>query len=321
MFFCFYPIHANAPSSLADDETGSKVSQRSDTPHEATAAIDQVKNEPNKPQPQPIDKNDASIQLPTTGQSAAATEDEPQQVDQTSPEEVTGSNEGLTPSPPASAEPIPDSTNQLIKRVEGIHNMVGITFDDGPVPQMTEQYLAVLDKLNVRATFFMIGQRIKYYPELARQVVEQGSEIGSHSWQHDRLDQTTADTIAKDLLSVANQVQADVGRSLSLFRPPYGRRSDTLLTVAEQLSFKVIIWDVDPRDWEDPPPEKIVASILEQVKPGSIIVMHEGHPNTLKALPDIIQKLRERGLEPVPVSEMLNHNQAQLDSNSTIGGN
>jgi len=246
--------------------------------------------------------------VPSTGQSVAVTEDEPAKVNQGNPADTTEPDQSLisqtTIAPPAN--PTSEATDQLIKRVDGINNMVALTFDDGPFPQMTAQYLAVLDRLNVRATFLMVGQRIKDYPELARKVVQYGSEIGSHSWGHARLDQLTAEAIAEDLRLVENQVQTNLGLEISLLRPPYGGRNDNVLAVAKQLGYKVIIWDVDPRDWEDPPPEKIVAGVLEQVKPGSIIIMHEGHPNTLKALPVIIQRLRERGLEPVPVSEMLN---------------
>ncbi|WP_449241437.1 polysaccharide deacetylase family protein [Desulfoscipio gibsoniae] len=317
--FCwfFYPTHAKAPSNLPEDQAGADISQQPNTPDKTTLPVNREPQAPVKPQQQSDDKN-IGKQTPSSGagQNASVTQNEPLDAAHENPESTTKPNEGLTPQPPAAspAKPVSGSTDQLIKRVDGIDNMVAITFDDGPFPKMTEQYLAVLDKLNAKATFFMVGQRIKYYPELARQVVEQGSEIGSHSWQHAHLDQLTKDAIIKDLNDVADQVQDTVGRKISLLRPPYGGRSDNLLAAARQLGYKVIIWDVDPRDWEDPLPEKIVAGVLEQVKPGSIIVMHEGHPNTLQALPDLIQKLRERGLEPVLVSEMLNQVQSQPEN-------
>ncbi len=300
-FFCLFPTNANAPSSISINETGLKISRQVKATHEKTIRPGQ---------PQVEEKNSIPVQssVPSTGQSVAVTEDEPAKVNQGNPADTTKPDQSLisqtTIAPPAN--PKSEATDQLIKRVDDINNMVALTFDDGPFPQMTAQYLAVLDRLNVRATFFMVGQRIKDYPELARKVVQYGSEIGSHSWGHARLDQLTAEAIAEDLRLVENQVQTNLSREISLLRPPYGGRNDNVLAVAKQLGYKVIIWDVDPRDWEDPPPEKIVAGVLEQVKPGSIIIMHEGHPNTLKALPVIIQRLRERGLEPVPVSEMLN---------------
>ncbi len=323
--FCFYPTHADTPSnSLQDqtmtDETTTNTEIITDpkpiVPDQATPALDRETEITDNIHPQPSDKNDASIQTssPGTEQNATATKNELIEISHESPENLPESNEGLTPlSPIPLEEPTADTTSQLIKRVEGINDMVSITFDDGPYPQLTEQYLEVLDKLNVRATFFMVGSRIKVYPELARQVVEQGNEIGSHSWQHARLDKLTADAIIEDLNNVKNQIQADTGQEVKLLRPPYGACSDTLLATAKQLGYQIVTWDVDPRDWEDPAPEKTAAGILENVKPGSIIILHEGHPNTLQALPVIIQKLRERGLEPVPVSVMLNQNITQME--------
>lgn len=318
--FCvfFYPTYAHPPSSLNEEYTGEDTNQQKNEPHESTPAANQGTNEPGQSQWQSGDKNGApeKFSSPGTGQNVFPVQEEPTEVvAPETPENITNPGESLTPQSPAPPVlPASNTGNQLIKRVDGTHNMVAITFDDGPFPQMTEQYLAVLDKLNARATFFMVGQRIEYYPELACRVVEQGSEIGSHSWQHARLDELTAEAIAEDMRLVANQVQAAVGQTVSLLRPPYGGRSDVLLATAEQHGYKVIIWDVDPRDWEDPPPDQIVASVLGQVQPGSIIVMHEGRVNTLQALPVIIQKLRERGLEPVTVSEMLNRDSTQLEN-------
>lgn len=209
------------------------------------------------------------------------------------------------PQQPMAVEPPPEGYPQIVKRVE-VKGKVGLSFDDGPFPGMTEQYLDVLEKYDTRATFFMIGQQVNLYPGLARKVVEQGSEIGSHTWRHDRLDQLETEQIFANLQSVAEYVYDTVGKEISLLRPPYGRHSEAVVTVAQELNQQLILWDVDPRDWEDPPPNEIVAKIMDQTKPGSIIVLHEGHKNTLQALPEIIQKLRERDLEPVPISELFN---------------
>lgn len=320
--FCFYPTHA--PSSLPEEETGVGTSQQPSAPNETIpTVVYQETVSPSQPPPQLGDNNGVSTQPPTPSNEQSVTEsedepieDKPIEVNQENPGDITEPNPSLTPETPT-APPVntaPESTNQIIKRVEGINNMIALTFDDGPYPQMTAQYLAVLDKLNVQATFFMIGQRIEYYPELARKVVQYGSEIGSHSWQHARLDQLTMDDIVQDLTLVENQVQINLGQEINLLRPPYGRYNDNVLAAAEQLGYKVITWDVDPRDWENHPPEKIVSGVLEQARPGSIVVMHEGQPNTLEALPVIIEKLREYGLEPVTVSEMLNQDPTQMES-------
>ncbi|KAF1084807.1 Peptidoglycan-N-acetylglucosamine deacetylase [Sporotomaculum syntrophicum] len=310
-FLCIFPTLAHAPSSSTVQINGVKISG-AQAPSEVKQTINQRTGQPGQPPQQPVNNNDLSEQAATsgTGQIVAAV-DEP--TEQSNPENIAETQASLsppvTPSPPE--QPINQLSDQLIRRVNGVNNLVAITFDDGPVPQITAQYLAVLDKLNVRATFFMVGQNINQYPELACKVVRYGNEIGSHSWRHAKLDKLTADEIGEDLSLAEYHVQINLGQPVNLFRPPYGIRNDTILAVANELGYQVIIWDVDPRDWEDPPPEYIVASVLGQVQPGSIILLHEGHPNTLKALPVIIQKLRERGLEPVTVSELLSHNPAQ----------
>jgi len=308
--FCFYPTHANTPSSLSAAETGTQVSQQVYAPPDTTLPVDLDTGSPSQVPPILEEQSPA----PSSGPSNLVAVKEATEVNQDNQGGTVEPAQSLTPLPSTTppAAPTSDDSNQLIKRVDSINNQVAITFDDGPIPDMTAQYLAVLDKLNARATFFMIGQNMEQYPELVHKVVQYGNEIGSHSWQHSRLDQLTPDAIAADFLLAENLMQTDLGQKASLFRPPYGRRNAEVLAVAKQLGYQVIIWDIDPRDWENPPPEKIIANILEHVKPGSIILMHEGRPNTLKALPIVIQKLRERGLEPVPVSEMLSQNPGQL---------
>ncbi len=311
-FLFFFSTFAHAPSSSTVQINGVKISGQAQASPEVKQTINQQTGQPDQPPQQSVNNNDLPEQATTSGTGQIATAvGEP--TEQSNPEDIIEPQASL--SPPVTPAPPEQSINQLsdqlIRRVNGVNNLVAITFDDGPIPQMTAQYLAVLDEFNVRATFFMVGQNINQYPELAGKVLRYGSEIGSHSWRHARLDKLTADEISEDLSLAEYQVQINLGQQVNLFRPPYGIRNDTILAVAKELSYQVIIWDVDPRDWEDPPPEYIVASVLGQVQPGSIILLHEGHPNTLKALPVIIQKLRERGLEPVTVSELLNHNLAQ----------
>jgi len=205
----------------------------------------------------------------------------------------------------------PFPTDQLIRRVEGVDNMVALTFDDGPYPEKTDEYLAVLEKYNAHATFFLVGQRMQYYPELAQKIVQSGQEVSSHSWSHARLDKMGADSIRQDFELVNEQAQSILGKSLNLFRPPYGGSNSTLLEVAGQMGYYSITWDVDPQDWEGYSPENIVSNILQFAQPGSIILLHEGRQNTLDALPAIISGLRERGLEPVSVSVLMSQPNAQ----------
>lgn len=234
----------------------------------------------------------------------------PVTVEPAAPGDETGatSPEPVEAAPPLNHAPAPQQPGnpvQLIKRVENVSSKVALTFDDGPFEDMTPQYLAVLQQYNARATFFMVGQRVGIYPGLAQQVVDQGSEIGSHSWRHAYLDQLEPGAVAADLRDTAQQIHNLLGQEVTLLRPPYGRHSESVLTKARELNQKVVLWDVDPRDWEEPPPAVIASRVLDKIKPGSIVVLHEGKKNTLLALPLILEKLQERGLQAMTVSELL----------------
>ncbi|MGI6575093.1 MAG: polysaccharide deacetylase family protein [bacterium] len=182
---------------------------------------------------------------------------------------------------------------------------VALTFDDGPYPERTEQYLKVLAEYGVKATFFVVGERVEIYPEQLQSIYAQGCEIGSHSWDHSRLDKAQPQVSMADLEKVRKSVYRFTGQDIKFVRPPYGCYSQALIDAASELGQHLVLWNVDPRDWEDPKPEEIVSRVMGQVKPGSIIILHEGKKNTLEALPVIIEKLRERGLEPVSVSQLL----------------
>lgn len=188
---------------------------------------------------------------------------------------------------------------------QDVPGKVGLSFDDGPYPGLTEKYLEVLTRYEVTATFFMVGERVRWFPELAQKVTAQGSEIGSHSQKHARLDQEEAAAVLADLQAAAGEIKRATGQQVRLFRPPYGRYSQALLAAAGQVNQRVILWSVDPRDWEDPLPEVIAQQVLAKARDGAIIILHEGHKNTLEALPAIIAGLRQQQLEPVPVSLLL----------------
>lgn len=291
LIFCsvfLFPIGFQYPASYSTEELATPVTQTTTNPKPGTQS-----------EPGPGDANSKPAST-----HALAVETTPVE-----PTPGTPASLELTPVAPTPAEPA-----QPIRRLD-VQNKVGLSFDDGPNPKMTGQYLKVLQEHNVKATFFMVGQQVKYYPGEAQKVIQQGSEIGSHSWRHARLDKLQAKEIKADFHSVVEQVYATTKSTTSLFRPPYGRLNETVLAAAQQLNQQVILWDVDPRDWENPTPQQIVQRVLNQVKPGSIILLHEGYPNTLEALPMIITKLRERGLEPVPVSELLEqYEKSQLET-------
>lgn len=177
---------------------------------------------------------------------------------------------------------------------------VALTFDDGPGPY-TSQILDTLDSRGVKATFFEIATAIPRFPEVVRRQVASGMEVGSHTVTHRQLpllplaeQQREADG-ASDRL-----VEAGAPRPV-MMRPPYGAwNQDT-----RRLGYSLILWNVDSEDWKNRDAQVTTNNIMAQVRPGSIVLMHDIHPSTAAALPGIIDRLQEEGYTLVTVSQLL----------------
>ncbi|MFE6776647.1 polysaccharide deacetylase family protein [Streptomyces sp. NPDC057702] len=184
---------------------------------------------------------------------------------------------------------------------------VALTFDDGPDPVHTGQVLEILDRYDVRATFFCVGHHVVALPDLVRQLAAGGHEVGNHTWSHPFLPDLTPDQLREQLDRTAEAVERVTGQAPARFRPPYGGvNPEVLATLAEHPS-TLTLWDVDSHDWSRPGPERIAETVLRAVEPGSVVLMHEGagdRGQTVLALPTIIEGLLERGLELVTVSDL-----------------
>jgi peptidoglycan/xylan/chitin deacetylase (PgdA/CDA1 family) len=178
---------------------------------------------------------------------------------------------------------------------------LALTFDDGP-SDYTDDFLAVLREKDVRATFFEVGQVMPGREEVMRQILAEGSEIGDHTMDH--VEYPGYDQIA----GAAARIKAYTHFEPCLFRPPGGAVDPEVIATAGSLGMRTVNWDVDPRDWSLPGAEAIYANVAGHVRPGSIILMHDGggpRGETLDALPRIIDTLRRRGFRFATVSELL----------------
>ena len=181
---------------------------------------------------------------------------------------------------------------------------VALTFDDGPSPD-TRRILAALKRLHVRATFFVVGRLAERYPKLVRREFAAGMGVGSHSYSHpyrppfERLPR--AQILAE--IERANEVLGSLWRVPSLFRPPGGSFSSYVIEAAAVSGERIVLWSVDPRDWKAGTTEKqIVQRVLGAVRPGSIVLLHDGggdRSQTVKALPEIVRGIRAKGLKLV----------------------
>jgi peptidoglycan-N-acetylglucosamine deacetylase len=179
---------------------------------------------------------------------------------------------------------------------------VALTFDDGPSPTYTPQILRLLRRDHVPATFFVIGELAQRYPNLVRAEIRSGMSVGNHSWNHPD-SPPFVDLAAARVRSEITTTDAElarVGDHARLFRPPGGSFDPSLVAVTEAQGLRVVLWDVDPRDWAPGATARgIVRAVLGTVKPGAVVELHDGGGDrsaTVAALPKIVRGIRRMGL-------------------------
>ena len=186
---------------------------------------------------------------------------------------------------------------------------VALTFDDGPHPFYTAEILDILKQYDVKATFFCVGSNAELYPELIEREIAEGHEIANHTFSHRKFGRMTEEEMRREILSCQDAL-ASVGENTPRFiRPPEGEMTATMRQVAGNLDFRIILWDVDTRDWAHTPPAEISRHILDTVQAGDIILMHDfiGHDSpTPEALRLVIPELLARGYRFVTVGELVN---------------
>jgi peptidoglycan/xylan/chitin deacetylase (PgdA/CDA1 family) len=183
---------------------------------------------------------------------------------------------------------------------------VALTFDDGP-GAVTPAILAVLRRRRARATFNVVGDRVRHGAPLVRRVVADGHELGVHGWRHRDLSGTPLRAAAELARAVA-AIRAVSGVAPRLFRPPFGATSRPLALAASALGLVTVTWDVDPRDFDEPGADAIRSRVAAAVRPGSIVLLHDDRPGlapTAAALDGILDDLAERGLAAVTVGRLL----------------
>src|SRR6266568_1406820 len=197
----------------------------------------------------------------------------------------------------------------------GGERQVAITFDDGPDPRWTPKILDILKAANVKTAFFVVGANAERYPALVRRIVEEGHEIGNHTYYHPNLALCWPEHIRLELNATQLLLETITGRATTLFRPPYA--SDTgptqlselaPLKIAEDLNYLVVLENIDPQDWAKPGADTILQRVKQQRHDGNVILLHDAggdRSQTVEALPRILDWLHTRGDSVVPLSTLL----------------
>jgi peptidoglycan/xylan/chitin deacetylase (PgdA/CDA1 family) len=198
---------------------------------------------------------------------------------------------------------------------EPFPKVVALTFDDGPHPIYTPKVLEILRRYKVRATFFLIGERVERFPQIARMIVSEGHEVGNHTYSHpNNLPKENWDEVRLEIENCSTAIERVTGVRPKFFRPPRGFLNYKVLTLAQLEGYTLVFWTVSADHKDAPTPEAMAKRVLKLVHPGAIILMHDGRiPSRwkdVKALPLIIEGLRKRGYEFVTVSELFKHNNA-----------
>ena len=208
--------------------------------------------------------------------------------------------------------------NHLIDITPAIRNVptslkvIALTFDDGPLKDTTPEILGILKEKGVKATFFVVGERVERFPKLVQQEIEDGHEVGTHTYSHPNLTKLRRNQLQEELDKTEKAILT-VAPKPTLFRPPGGSYNNNIIKLARDSGYLTILWSIDTQDWRSPPVGDIVNSVLKDVKPGSIILLHDGkYPSpTPEAVELIIDSLQSLGYEFVTVSELLQYYEAK----------
>ena len=196
-------------------------------------------------------------------------------------------------------------------RVDTHQRLVALTFDDGPDPRWTPRVLDLLRQYHAHATFFEVGKNVVAHPDLVHAALADGNEVADHTWDHPDLEIMPAVQVSQEITHGADAFAQVGAPAPKYFRPPKGLTDDAVGVLANANQYRTIFWDLCLERFVDHTPDMpdAVLDMLTRVKPGSIILAHDGgipdRTKTLKTLPMLLAGLQQRGFKMVDVSQLL----------------
>jgi len=199
--------------------------------------------------------------------------------------------------------------------------MVALTFDDGPGPY-TDRILDILEQHGGRATFFVLGRNVAPWRDTVIRTVDMGSEVAGHSWTHPELTTLTDEEITEELRRTSEVIEQLTGIPQSFYRPPFGLLDQRVVSVSAELGYAMVNWTLDTNDWRpEVDADAVYNTIMNEVRDGSVILMHDTLDITAAAMERVIPALIASGYQLVPVSELLNHFYGELRPGRVYGIN
>jgi Predicted xylanase/chitin deacetylase len=180
---------------------------------------------------------------------------------------------------------------------------LALTFDDGP-GTVTARLLDTLRKHKVKATFFLVGERVEKRPGVVRRMAREGHEIGNHTYGHESLPALSDAQIAEQLGRTQDVLHRVIGKRPRTMRPPYGHTDARVVAAAKELGLAQVLWTGTTLDWSLRDVDKIGDKVLSLARPNGVILMHDVVPHTVKAMPRVLRELKRRGYRLVTVSEL-----------------
>lgn len=227
-----------------------------------------------------------------------------------------------TPTPEPSPEPTPDPTpdptpsptpyvyHTAGRKLNPDKKMVAFTFDDGPSASVTPKILKALKKNKAKATFFMLGERAEANASVAKSVAEAGHQIGTHTYGHKSLIRLEPDAMTAEIEKSLNAIEKAAGYRPVILRPPYGNVNDS---VKETVNMPMINWSVDTLDWDSRNAKSVYKEIMNNVRDGDIILMHDIYDSTAEALSKVLPELSKLGYQFVTIDELFMLRGKQLE--------
>ena len=207
------------------------------------------------------------------------------------------------------------NVNMPIYKVDTEEKKISLSFDVAWGTDNIDEILEVLEKHDIKSTFFLVGSWVDDNTELVKKIHNAGHEIGNHSNTHANTKQLSEENIVQEIEITSEKIFEITGQETTLYRPPFGDIDTKTLDICKSLGYQVIKWDVDSMDWKELGPNHVIERVTKNSQPGSIVLFHANASNSENYLDSIITNLKKESYNIVPISDMLYKENFTIDSN------